>query len=211
MIWKDYSHLKNTHAFCGASKYAWRNYTIEKLIQAKESSYAAAIGTKLHEYAADNITEHFKIQKNDKRGVYRYLTVQNKFPANAVDIDRLFPNLMNYVNDTIGFRLDPEVLLYYSPDFYGTADAISWSDKEGILRISDLKTGTTPASFVQLENYAAFFCLDYKVKPSQIKKIEFRIYQNEDILYAEPSSEILFPIIDQIVEFNKALMAFEGR
>ena len=211
MIWKDYSHLKNTHAFCGASKYAWRNYTIEKLIQAKESSYAATIGTKLHDYAAKNIKKHFKVVKADKRDVYRYLAVENAIPDNAIDIDRLFPNLMTYVNDAIGFRLDPEVILYYSPDFYGTADGISWSESDSILRISDLKTGTTPASFVQLENYAAFFCLDYRIKPSQIKKIEFRLYQNNEVLYAEPSSEILFPIIDQIVEFNKALMAFEGR
>ena len=211
MIWKDYSHLKNTHAFCGASKYAWRNYTIEKLLQAKESSYAATIGTKLHDYAAKNIKKHFKAVKSDKRDVYRYLVVENDIPPNAVDIDRLFPNLMTYINDAIGFGLDPEVILYFSPDFYGTADGISWSESDKILRISDLKTGVTPASFVQLENYAAFFCLDYKIKPSQIKKIEFRLYQNNEILYAEPSSEILFPIIDQIVEFNKALMAFEGR
>ena len=114
MIWKDYSHLKNTHAFCGASKYAWRNYTIEKLIQAKESSYAATIGTKLHDYAAKNIKKHFKVVKADKRDVYRYLAVENDIPDNAIDIDRLFPNLMTYVNDAIGFRLDPEVILYYS-------------------------------------------------------------------------------------------------
>ena len=209
MIWKDYSKLKGTHAFCGASKYTWRGWTIEKLIQAKENSYASQIGSKLHEYAADNIQEKFKIVKGDKRSVFRYLAVENKFPPNAIDIERLFPNLMNYVNDCIGFRMDPEIVLYYSPDFYGTADAISWSDD--ILRISDLKTGITPAHFEQLENYAAFFCLDYKIKPSQIKKMEFRIYQDNEVLYAEPNSSIIFPIIDQIIEFNKALIDFEGR
>ena len=208
MIWKDYSNLKGTHAFCGASKYAWRNYDIDKLLQSKANSYAADIGTKLHKYAADNITEKFKILKSDKRAVFRYLVVENHIPANAVDIDRLFPNLMTYVNDMIGFRMDPEIVLYYSPDFYGTTDAISWSND--VLRIADLKTGTTPASFVQLENYAAFFCLDYKIKPSQIKKLEFRIYQNDEILYAEPDPTIIFPIIDQIVSFNKVLMDFEG-
>lgn len=208
MIWKDYSNLKGTHAFCGASKYAWRNYDIDKLLQSKVNSYAAEIGTKLHKYAADNITEKFKILKSDKRSVFRYLTVENHIPANAVDIDRLFPNLMNYVNDMIGFRMDPEIVLYYSPDFYGTTDAISWSDD--VLRIADLKTGTTPASFIQLENYAAFFCLDYKIKPSQIKKLEFRIYQNDEIMCAEPDPSIIFPIIDQIVNFNKVLMDFEG-
>ena len=209
MIWKDYSRLKNTHAFCGASNYRWRNYDIEKLIQSKESSYATTIGTLLHAYAASNVEKHFKMQKQDKRGVFRYLTVEHDIPETAVDIDRLFPNLMNYVNDVIGFRMDPEVVLYFSNDFYGTADAISWEDS--ILRISDLKTGITPASFLQLENYAAFFCLDYKVKPSQIEKMEFRIYQNNDIIFAEPDPRILSPIIEQIIEFNRVLSDFEGR
>ena len=209
MIWKDYSYLKGTHAFCGGSKYSWRNYDIEKLLQAKANSYAVTIGTLLHEYACDNIRCHYRVQKGDKRGVHRFLTVENKIPDTAVDIDRLFPNLMNYINDAIGFRMDPEVILYYSPDFHGTADAISW--KDDILRISDLKTGVTPPAFEQLENYAAFFCLDYRIKPSDIKKIEFRIYFNGDILYAEPDPTLLTPIIDQIIEFNKALMNFEGR
>ena len=211
MIWKDYSHLKNTHAFCGASKYQWRNYDVEKLLQSKANSYAATIGTLLHAYAEKNIRKHFKMVKADKHSIVRYLYVENDIPAEAINIDRLFPNLMNYVNDAIGFRMDPEITLYFSNDFYGTVDAIYWNESEGILRISDLKTGLSPASFMQLENYAAFFCLDYKIKPTQIKKIEFRIYQDNEVLLAEPESTILFPIIDQIIEFNKELMIFEGR
>lgn len=210
MIWKDYSKLKGTHAFCGASKKSWRNWDIEKLIQSKENSYAQTIGTLLHEYAAESIDAKFRVNKSDKRGVLRYLVVEKKIPENVVDIDRLFPNLMNYINDGIGFRMDPEVVLYYSPDFYGTADTISWNN--GVLRISDLKTGITPASFEQLENYAAFFCLDYKVKPKDIKTMEFRIYQSDEVLFAAPDpKEILTPLIDQIIEFNKVLMNFEGR
>lgn len=210
MIWKDYSKLKGTHAFCGASKKSWRTWDVDKLIISKQNSYATAIGTLLHEYAADNIAHHFRVNKTDKRGVLRYLSIEKGIPTNVIDIDRLFPNLMNYINDCIGFRMDPEVVLYYSNDFYGTADAISWSKDE--LKISDLKTGITPVEFEQLENYAAFFCLDYKVKPSQIKKLEFRLYQNGEIIYAEPNPvEVLNPIIDKIVFFNKALMEFEGK
>lgn len=211
MIWKDYSKLKNTHAFCGASKYQWRNYDIKKLLQSKANSYAATIGTLLHAYAEKNIRKHFKVIKADKHSILRYLFVENDIPANAIDLDRLFPNLMNYVNDAIGFRMDPEVTLYFSNNFFGTVDAIYWRDvEEGILRISDLKTGVSQASFMQLEIYAAFFCLDYKVKPSQIKKMEFRIYQDNEILLAEPDSNILFPIIEQIIEFNKELQLYEG-
>ena len=209
MIWKDYSKLKNTHAFCGASNYRWRNYDIDKLIQSKVSSYATTIGTLLHEYAAENIKKRFKIAKSDKRSILRYLGVEHGVPLSAIDTNRLFPNLMNYVNDAIDFNMDPEVMLYFSDDFYGTADAISWEDN--VLRISDLKTGVTPASFMQLENYAAFFCLDYKVKPTQIEKIEFRIYQNGEIIGAEPEPIILVPIIEQVIEFNRVLTDFEGR
>lgn len=209
MIWKDYSKLKNTHAFCGASNYRWRNYDIDKLIQSKVSSYATTIGTLLHEYAAENIKKKFKIAKSDKRSILRYLGVEHGVPLSAIDTNRLFPNLMNYVNDAIDFNMDPEVTLYFSDDFYGTADAISWEDN--VLRISDLKTGVTPASFMQLENYAAFFCLDYKVKPTQIEKIEFRIYQNGEIIGAEPEPIILVPIIEQVIEFNRVLTDFEGR
>lgn len=209
MIWKDYSKLKNTHAFCGASNYRWRNYDIDKLIQSKVNSYATTIGTLLHEYAADNIKHKFKITKTDKRGVLRYLSIEHGIILQSIEISRLFPNLMNYVNESIDFNMDPEVTLYYSDDFYGTADAISWED--GVLRISDLKTGVTPASFMQLENYAAFFCLDYKIKPTQIKHMEFRIYQNGEVMFAEPEPIILSPIIEQVIEFNRVLSDFEGR
>lgn len=209
MIWKDYSKLKNTHAFCGASKYSWRNYDVEKLLQTKANSYATTIGTLLHAYAAENIKKHFKITKADKHSILRYLSVENYIPQVAIDIDRLFPNLMNYVNDCIAFQMDPEVTLYFSDNFYGTADAISYEDK--VLKIFDLKTGIPPASFIQLENYAAFFCLDYKIKPSQIDRVEFRIYQNGEIAIAEPDPAIIFPIVEQILEFNKALTEFEGR
>ena len=207
MIWKDYSEfkrrVKDAHAFCGASNYHWRNYDKEKLIQTKMNSNANAIGTLLHSYAAKNIAEGFKLYKGDKRSILRYLTIENNIPAYSVDIDSLFPNLMNYVNDSIGYRMTPEVLLYYSDNFYGTTDAISF--KDDVLKISDLKTGKSPASFMQLENYAAFFCLDYKVKPTDLKKIEFRIYQGGEIIFAEPDPKILLPITEQIVEFNNVL------
>ena len=209
MIWKDYSRLRNSHAFCGASNYRWRNYDIEKLIQSKISSYATTIGTLLHERAAKYISKPRKMVKADKRSVYDFLTIDHDIPDSAIDIDRLFPNLLTYVNDAIGFGMDPEVTLYFSDNFYGTADAISWND--GVLRISDLKTGVTPASMMQLENYAAFFCLDYKIKPTQIKKIEFRIYQNDEIIFGEPDPRLLSPIIDQIIEFNTILSDFERR
>ena len=93
-------------------------------------------------------------------------------------------------------------------DFSGTADAISF--RNNFLRIHDLKTGTRPVHIEQLEIYAALFCLEYKVKPTDIK-IELRIYQNDKILVHEPEPEEIIAIMNKIVHLNKILENVEGR
>lgn len=93
-------------------------------------------------------------------------------------------------------------------DFSGTADAISF--RNNFLRIHDLKTGTRPVHIEQLEIYAALFCLEYKVKPTDIK-IELRIYQNDEILVHEPEAEEIIVIMNKIVHLNKILEDVEGR
>ena len=93
-------------------------------------------------------------------------------------------------------------------DFSGTADAISF--RNNFLRIHDLKTGTRPVHIEQLEIYAALFCLEYKVKPADIK-IELRIYQNDEILVHEPEAEEIIVIMNKIIHFNKILEDVEGR
>ena len=60
----------------------------------------------------------------------------------------------------------------------------------------------------QLEIYAALFCLEYKIKPSDIQ-IELRIYQNDDILVANPTAEDIVPIMDKIIHTNKLLENIE--
>ena len=98
--------------------------------------------------------------------------------------------------------MSTEVVLYYSDRFFGTADSICF--RNGMLRIHDLKTGKTPVHMEQLEVYAALFCLEYKVKPSDID-MELRIYQNDQILYHNPTAEDIVPIMDKIVHLNKLL------
>ena len=93
-------------------------------------------------------------------------------------------------------------------DFSGTADAISF--RNNFLRIHDLKTGTRPVHIEQLEIYAALFCLEYKVKPADIK-IELRIYQNDEILVHEPEAEEIIVIMNKIIHLNKILEDVEGR
>ena len=56
----------------------------------------------------------------------------------------------------------------------------------------------------QLEIYAALFCLEYKVKPGDIE-MELRIYQNNEILYHNPTVEEIVPIMDRIITFDKVI------
>ena len=60
----------------------------------------------------------------------------------------------------------------------------------------------------QLEIYAALFCLEYRIKPGDIK-MELRIYQNDEILFHEPTAEDIVPIMDKIVHCDKLLLSLE--
>jgi hypothetical protein len=139
-------------------------------------------------------------------------TIFHEWAKNTINLGIKQPRskktLYSYVNDAIGFKMSPEVVLYYSDYFFGTADSISFRNK--FLRIHDLKTGVIPAHMEQLEIYAALFCLEYKVKPSDIE-IELRIYQNDEILVHNPTAEDIVPIMDKIVHLNNILTNNEGR
>ena len=56
----------------------------------------------------------------------------------------------------------------------------------------------------QLYIYAALFCLEYKIKPSEIG-METRIYQSDDIWVEHPTPEVIVPIIDKIITFDKVI------
>ena len=68
-----------------------------------------------------------------------------------------------------------------------------------------MKTGVTPASLHQLEIYASLFCLEYNIKPGELKGIELRIYQNNDILIGNPQADDILPIMDKIVHNDKII------
>ena len=107
-----------------------------------------------------------------------------------------------YVNDAIAFKMQPEQILYYSENCFGTADAISF--RNNMLRIHDLKTGEIPAHMEQLEIYAALFCLEYSVKPENIN-IELRIYQNNECLVHNPESDKISFIMDKVIWADKLI------
>ena len=153
MLFNRHSELTGSHALLSASKHHWINYTDQKIEAFVQSSMSARLGSELHEFAAMAIK------------------LKQRMPNNKKTINA-------YVNDAIGYRLSPEVVLYYSPNCFGTADAIGF--RNGKLRISDLKNGITPTSFNQLYVYAALFCLEYGFKPMEIET-ELRIYQNDEV------------------------------
>ena len=103
--------------------------------------------------------------------------------------------------------MDTEVVLFYSKNFFGTADAICF--RNGVLRIHDLKTGKHDASMEQLLVYVALFCLEYHVKFADLKDCELRIYQNDEVVVHHPTVEEIAPIIDTIIHLDKLLAANE--
>ena len=177
MLFNNHKDLEGSHAFLGASKYHWINYDPEKLAATYKNYLATLKGTELHDFAAKAINLGVKLPKAKK-------------------------TLNMYVNDAIGYSMTPEQVLYYSPNCFGTADSISF--RNNFLRIHDLKTGETPAHIEQLMIYAALFCLEYKVKPGEIK-FELRIYQFDDIMICNPTAEDIVPIMDKISSFDKII------
>ena len=183
MNFNRHSSLEGQHAFLGASKYYWINYSDNKVAETYSNFLATQKGTVLHEFAAQCIRLGQKLPKSQK-------------------------TLNMYVNDAIGYKMTPEQILYYSDNCFGTSDAISFRDN--FLRIHDLKTGVTPAHMEQLEIYAALFCLEYDMKPGDIK-IELRLYQDNKIIFHEPTAEDIAPIMDKIITFDKIIDKIKER
>lgn len=181
MIFNTHSDLRDKHSFLSPSSYHWVNYDLDKLEERFLNAMAAAKGTELHEFAAMAI----------KHGVRLRGSAQT---------------LNQYVNDAIGFNMIPEQVLYYSDNAFGTADTIrlhkATRSRLPLLRIHDLKTGKTPSSMKQLEVYAAYFCLEYRFKPTELD-YELRIYQNDEVLIHFPEIDDILHIMDRIITFDK--------
>lgn len=177
MKFNDHSRLEGLHAFMGASKYHWINYDEDKLRSVYASAQASTMGTRLHAFAAEAIS----------------LGIKQKATKNTLNM---------YINDAIGFKMTPEVVLYFSENCFGTADAIGFRDNK--LRIHDLKTGNIPAHKEQLYIYEALFCLEYGFQPKKIDA-ELRIYQSNDIMTVIPEPEDIEFIMNKIKAFDKII------
>ena len=194
------------HAVLSASSWRWLNDDLDSLKRRICSQYAQSIGTILHSIAYKHILYRIKLNKYDKKNIILELLANGvpRMVIDTLDFDSIFDNFMVYVNDGVGFRMHPEVVLYYSDNFFGTTDAISFNEDERILRIHDYKSGVIPAHIEQLEIYAALFCLEYRFKPHEIET-HLRIYQNNEVLCHDPEPEEIKGVIDTIVTFDKFL------
>ena len=182
MNFNNHNNLAGLHAPFSPSQSSWLRYDDEKVVEVYRNKQAAQMGSRLHAWAKETIDLGIK-QPRSKKTIYAY------------------------VNDAIGFKMSTEVVLFYSERFFGTADAICF--RNNYLRIHDLKTGKTPVHMEQLMIYAALFCLEYKIKPGDIE-IELRIYQNDEIIYFNPTAEDIAPIMDTIIHLDKVLQKLES-
>ncbi len=183
MVFNKHSDLEGLHAILSPSKYHWLNYNDEKLDDYADKYQAVQKGLRLHAYAQDAIE----------------LGIKQRQSKHALNM---------FINDAIGYKMNTEQVLLYSPICFGTADAISF--RQNILRIHDLKTGTSPTSMKQLETYAALFCLEYHYKPHDIH-IELRIYQNNTITVKEPSPDEIAQTMERIVYAEKRIQSILNR
>lgn len=184
MKFYDHKNLAGCHAPFTASQSSWLRYDDDKVIEVYNNKKSAAMGTRLHAWAAETIALGLKQPKSKK-------------------------TICAYVNDAIGFKMDTEVVLFYSERFFGTADAICF--RNGMLRIHDLKTGKIGKiedHMEQLEVYTALFCLEYKVRPGDIN-IELRVYKNDEVIAWNPTAEDIVPIMDKIVHLDKLLQKID--
>lgn len=183
MHFRKHSELSNLHARLSPSKYHWVNYSEERMEEVFFAGEAAARGSRLHDLAHKLIKEGIKLPR-----------------TNAT--------LNMYVNDCIGWRMQPEVALFASTNAFGHADAIGYNEKRRLLRISDLKTGVTPTSEKQLEVYAALFFVEYGrelgVGPFDVTG-ELRIYQNDEVRFYEMDPGRIVHIIDKIKTFDRLI------
>ena len=218
--------MDTLHAPFPPSQPSWLNYTDEQLIEALKNKYRAEIGTEIHEWASHQIILSSKVsgikevEKGVKTHIYeKYMEKYSKcydpefgtlllkhlhyIPGEA------FLTTKQFINDSIGFRMESEKRLTVSSMIYGTADAVRYYTKENLLRVSDLKTGKRPAKIEQVFIYAALYCYEYKLKPLNTN-FEARIYQNGEIFIEQPSGEDINEILINIVHKDEVAKKFEG-
>ncbi|WP_130837536.1 hypothetical protein [Lachnoclostridium sp. Marseille-P6806] len=190
--------------FAPSQKFLTRDQlTTEQLDNIIRAKYAAQIGTIIHAEAARMILQKKSVTKAkviDR--IYNALWeahIPDRLNTPELYLDTVLP----YVKDAIGFDLIPEQpVVYQYPIAYGTVDAIRYNPVKHELRIHDLKTGKIAASLDQLIEYAAYFFLEYHLKPADTSII-LCIYQNGEILTGIPKASDILPVMSRAIELTK--------
>ena len=187
MRFNKHSDLEGTHATFSASKYHWINYPDDKLDHVFEVNEADAKGTRLHNLARLAIDDSIKLSEDPDHMTEPYQATMALF-----------------VNEAIDLGMSAEVVLKYSDNFYGTADAIGYTTD--YLNIHDLKTGVNKVSPTQLYVYAALFCLEYGLRPFAIQT-ELRIYQLGQVIKIMADAEFIAHVMSRIVYIEERIQA----
>ena len=183
MKWNNHYNLTGKHAILSPSGYSWLNYDPDKMRSVFLNKLKVEQGTYLHDLASRLINNRFKL----------------------LDLPQAF-NM--FVNDAIAARMDSEVLLYYSDNCFGTADAIKFDEDNNALYIYDLKTGDSKPSFKQLYIYCALFCLEYGYTTKRaINRMHFvcRLYQGDGYEEEIVEPAVVFGCIQQIINMDKVI------
>jgi hypothetical protein len=183
MRFNKHSEIEGKHSFLTPSSPAWLRYDDHKLERRYMEHLAAQRGTEEHDFAA------------------RAIKLGHRMPEEPRT------TLSMYINDSIGWRMKPEVPLYWSPHCFGHADALGLNEKLKVLRVSDLKTGRVAVKFDQLVIYAAIFCLEYEYNKPWELDFELRIYQGNAIKLHEPEPDEIVHAMDRILTGTRLLEA----
>jgi len=182
MEWNDHWRLEGRHATLSPSGYHWLNYDPDKMRRVTWNNYSKEDGTKMHELASNMI-------------LYSIMPENNENALNQFVIDAL---------TMFDESMSSEVLLYYSDECFGTADAIYYDEETKHLQVHDLKTGVSKPSFKQLWIYCALFCLEYDKKPEDLT-FECRLYQLGAMDIDSPDPKDIRAIMNQIVSMSNVI------
>ena len=199
------------HSFLSPSSHRLdKDLNEEDFLRMLRSDYAAAIGTALHEKACFRINNKLRVRdKTHASDMIVDKLVDAKIPRAIIEPGEFAETFMAYVNDCIGYDMYAEVPVGVSDDAFGTVDALIFDYKTKLLRIFDLKTGRIPSRPEQLIEYAAYFCIEYKLKPGEIKT-ELRIYQSGEITTIEPTAPDILPFMSRIKRGDKIMKKLNG-
>ena len=221
------STLSSEHALFSPSQPAWLGYDDDEYIRKLVSKYRKAIGTEIHEWVSGQIVLGHKA--TSLREIYKdietHIFEKNSFTDSKTGEritsnfgrtllffmkyvpEETFGTIKSYINDCIAFKMETEVRVEFSENFFGTADAIRFDGKN--LKVFDLKTGATPGKIEQPIIYACLYLLKYHIAVESVS-VEARIYQNNDILGATPDTSELIPIMNKIIHLDNLTNEFIG-